>query len=172
MKTILFLLLLCGIANADVYVLTDSSNNVLGLSEQNDMVAPSGDTINKIANVKISGLPITGDPKMYTFSNGTFTINSAKIAAQQAAVAAQVATQTAQQTALCTDYAEYQALEASLGVADKATTAQIQASLDTLEGDGSNQANVNNAVKISLQFLAIMNDIQQNGGSWATITHC
>ena len=67
---ILFLLLMCGIAKADVYVVTDSSNKVIGLSEQNDEVVPSGGTKTKL-NGTISNLPISGDPTLYNFSNGT-----------------------------------------------------------------------------------------------------
>ena len=74
--------------------------------------------------------------------------------------------------ALCADYTSYIALATSLGLPAQATTAQIQDALTTLEGDGTNQANVNNATKIGLEFLSLMNDIQQNGGSWSSITSC
>lgn len=74
--------------------------------------------------------------------------------------------------ALCTDYDSYIALATSLGLPAQATTAQIQTYVTTLEGDGTNQTNVNQAVKISLEFLALMNDIQQNGGSWSSMTQC
>jgi hypothetical protein len=73
---------------------------------------------------------------------------------------------------LCADYDNYIALATSLGLPGQATTAQVQTYITTLEGDGSNQANVNNAVKISLEFLSLMNDIEQNGGSWAGIRQC
>jgi hypothetical protein len=74
--------------------------------------------------------------------------------------------------ALCADYNQYIALTTSLGLPAQATTAQIQGALTAMEGDGSNQANVNNAIKIGLEFLSLMNDIQQNGGSWSSITSC
>jgi hypothetical protein len=73
---------------------------------------------------------------------------------------------------LCADYTSYMGLATSLGLPAQATTTQIQAYVTALEGDGSNQTNVNQAMKISLEFLALMNDIQQNGGSWSSITSC
>lgn len=75
---ILFLLLMTGIASADVYVLTDSTMAVKGLSEQNDIVVPSGYKITVIKG-NISNLPITGDSSMYNFIGGAFTLNTAKI---------------------------------------------------------------------------------------------
>ncbi len=83
-----------GLAQADVYVMTDSSNAVVGLSEQNDMVVPSGYKISTIKG-SISNLPINGDPTIYNFNKGSFTINATKVQAKQTADQAAVATQTA-----------------------------------------------------------------------------
>ena len=95
MNIILFLLLMCGIANADVYVLTDQNNAVLGMSEQNDIVVPSGDKTFFIKGQTIANLPITGDPTLYDFINGSFIINKTRVQAAQAAQQAEIAKQTA-----------------------------------------------------------------------------
>ena len=83
------------VANADVYILTDSNNSVKGLSEQNDMVVPSGDKVTILKGQTIANLPISGDPTLYNFNNGSFTLNTAKVQAQQAAQTAAIAQQTA-----------------------------------------------------------------------------
>lgn len=87
---------MCGIANADVYVVTNSSNNVYAISNQPDIVVPSGDTQTVLKGQTISNLPISGSPQLYNFSNGGFTLNSAAVQSQQAAQAAAIAAQTAQ----------------------------------------------------------------------------
>ena len=92
---ILFLLLLTGIANADVYVVTNSSHNVYSISDQNDAVVPGGYTMTIMHNQNINNLPISGSPQLYNFNNGSFTLNSTAVAAQQAAQAAAIAQQTA-----------------------------------------------------------------------------
>lgn len=99
MKIIIFLLLMCNIANADVYILTDSNNAVKGFSEQNDMVIPNGYKINILKGLTISNLPINGNPTLYNFSNGSFTLNTTAVQAQQAAQQADIASQTAKSQA-------------------------------------------------------------------------
>lgn len=95
----LFLILMCSIANADVYVLTDSTTAVKGLSEQNDMVIPSGYKISILKGQTISNLPISGDSSLYNFNNGSFSLNTSAVQAQQAAQRLSIANQTATQNA-------------------------------------------------------------------------
>ncbi len=91
---ILFLLLFCSVANADVYILTDSNNSVIGLSEQNDMVVPSGYKISVVKG-NIDNLPINGDPTLYNFDKGYFTLDKVKVQTQQSKQQSDIATQTA-----------------------------------------------------------------------------
>lgn len=95
MKIILFLLLMCGIAHADVYVVTNSSNNVYAISNQPDIVVPSGDTQTILKGQIISNLPISGSPQLYNFINGAFVLNASAVQAQQAQQAQDIAAQTA-----------------------------------------------------------------------------
>lgn len=96
---ILFLILMCGIANADVYVVTNSSTNVYAVSNQKDIVVPSGDTETVLKGQTISNLPITGNPQLYNFSNGAFALNATAVQVQQAAQEAAIATTTAEEKA-------------------------------------------------------------------------
>ncbi len=79
---ILFLILFCGVANADVYILTDQNNSVVGLSEQNDIVKPDGYKISKIKG-DIANLPISGEPNLYIFDKGQFTLNATAVQKKQ-----------------------------------------------------------------------------------------
>jgi len=92
---------MCGIANADVYVVTNQQNNVYSLSSQNDAVVPSGYTLTVMSGKNIQDLPIVGSPQLYNFSNGSFTLNTAAVQAQnQAQVdAANIKAQMAQDKA-------------------------------------------------------------------------
>jgi hypothetical protein len=92
---ILFLLLFCGVANADVYVTTNSSGNVYDISDQPDAVIPSGDTRTVLKGQLIQNLPIVTPYQQYNFSNGNFTLNTTAVQAQQAAQTAAIAQQTA-----------------------------------------------------------------------------
>lgn len=124
-KTILFLLLMITAARADVYVMTNSDNSVIGLSEQNDMVVPNGNKVSKI-NGTIANLPISGDPTLYNFSNGGFTLNSAKVSAQKAAQQEAIAKQQAIVEAKASAIEKIQAaLEATSQ--DSLTTDEIKA---------------------------------------------
>lgn len=77
---ILFLLLMIGTAQADVYVLTSADKAVVGLSEQNDIVVPAGHKLDMIKNKKISDLSVTmGEEKMYDFDGSKFKINAKKV---------------------------------------------------------------------------------------------
>lgn len=78
---VLFLLLMCGIARADVYVITAKDNSIYSISEADDAVIPIGYNKNIIKGT-ISNLPISGDVKLYNFSNGTFVLNPDKIKAK------------------------------------------------------------------------------------------
>ena len=171
-KIFLALILMTGCAYADVYVTTDKNGSVYDISNAPDAVVPAGYTRVDLAGQSISNLQIVPPYQNYNYINGAFVLNASKVNSDNAAIAAQAATQAATQTALCTDYASYMGLATSLGLPAQATTAQIQTALTTLEGDGTNQANVNNATKIGLEFLALMNDIQQNGSNWANIKAC
>lgn len=93
----LILLLLTGIANADVYVVTNQQNNVYSVSSQNDAVIPSGYSMTVLKGQNIQNLPIVGNPQLYNFNNGGFTLNTAAVQAQQAAQSAAIASQTQQQ---------------------------------------------------------------------------
>lgn len=77
---ILFLILLCGPAVADVYVLTAPDKSVVGLSEQNDIVIPSGHAVTVIKNKQISDLPVSmGEEKLYDFNGTKFTLNQNRV---------------------------------------------------------------------------------------------
>ncbi len=77
---IIFLILMCSIAQADVYVLTDSNKEVIGISEQNDMVVPAGHKIDIVKNKTIKDLPFSpSEEKMYNFSGNKFSLNSKKV---------------------------------------------------------------------------------------------
>lgn len=107
---LLILLLLTGIANADVYVLTDTNNNVIGLSDQNDMVIPKGDKVIILKNQIINNLPITGDPTMYTLNGNSFVLNTDKVKSKQAADAQAIADQTARDNAKASAIAKLKAV--------------------------------------------------------------
>lgn len=78
---ILFLLLMTGIAQAKVYVITAPDSSVYSVSEQDDAVIPKGYSKN-IINGNISNLPISGEPSLYNFNKGAFTLNSGKVQAR------------------------------------------------------------------------------------------
>lgn len=80
MFILLFLLLICSMARADVYVLTAPDKSVVGLSEQNDIAPQPGYKIDVIKNKKISDLTVTmGEEKMYDFDGSKFKINAKKV---------------------------------------------------------------------------------------------
>ena len=91
----LILFLFCSIAHADIYVVTDSNNSVYSISDQNDAVIPKGYTLTIMKGQNIQNLPITGNPQLYNFINGGFTLNVTAVQAQQAAQTAAIAQQTA-----------------------------------------------------------------------------
>ncbi len=86
--------MLGGLATADVYVLTDANNSVVGLSEQNDMVVPAGSKVNKVSG-NISNLPINGDVTMYNFNKGSFSLDKGKVQKQQKQQQDDISAQTA-----------------------------------------------------------------------------
>lgn len=80
---IIFFLLLTGFVQADVYVLTDANKSVVGLSEQNDIVAQAGQKVEVLKNKQIKDLTMTmGEEKLYDFNGKTFTLNSKKVQEQ------------------------------------------------------------------------------------------
>ena len=119
------LLLMTGLAQADVYVVTNPQNGVYSISPQNDAVVPSGYTVTVLKGQSVQNLPITGSPQLYNFSNGGFTLNTTAVQAQQAAAAAVIAAQTAQaQTAtsalakIVTMLAQYDAMIANIKISN------------------------------------------------------
>ncbi len=107
---LLFLLLFCGVANADVYVVTNPQNGVYSLSDVNDAVIPSGYKLTVLKGQNIANLPISGNPQLYNFSNGAFTLNATAVQAQQAVEAQAIATQTASDNAKASAIAKFKAL--------------------------------------------------------------
>lgn len=102
MKTIIFLLLLTGLfqglAKADVYVITDQTNGVYSISDAPDALVPKGYNMAIIKGKNIQDLPITGDSRLYNFSNGSFVINTAAVKSEQDAQKAVIAQETTQAT--------------------------------------------------------------------------
>lgn len=77
---ILFLIFMCSIAQADVYVITAPDKSVYSLSEQDDAVLPDGYIKNIVPNKHISDLVVSmGEEKLYDFDKGTFILNSKKV---------------------------------------------------------------------------------------------
>ena len=124
----LILLLLTGIAQADVYVMTDQNNNVVALSSQNNAVVPPGDIVTDLPGT-VAQLPITGDPTMYTFSGNTFTINASKIQAQQAQQTAAIAQQTATANAKASAIAKLTDAISKVATQDVLTQQELQSLL-------------------------------------------
>ena len=95
---ILFIILVCSITHlaiADVYVITDKTNAVYSISDQNDAILPAGDTLTVLKGQNIVNLPISGSPQLYTFNKGGFTLNATAVQAQQDAQKAAIANQKA-----------------------------------------------------------------------------
>lgn len=80
MKTILFLILMCGIARADVFVVTAPDASVVSLSEQDDAVVPAGFKKDVIKNKQIKDLTVSmGEERLYDFNGGKFILNAQKV---------------------------------------------------------------------------------------------
>ena len=92
---ILFLILMTGIAQADVYVTTNSQGNIYDISNQPDVVVPSGYTRTDVKNLTMATLPIVPPYNNYNYINGGFTLNATAVQTQQAAQQAAIAQQTA-----------------------------------------------------------------------------
>lgn len=76
----LFLLMMMGVAHADVYVITAPDKSVYSISEADDAVVPSGYKKDIVKNKKIKDLTVSlGEENLYDFNNGTFTVNAKKI---------------------------------------------------------------------------------------------
>ena len=77
---ILFLILMCGQAVADVYVVTAPDKSVASLSALDDAVVPAGYEKTVLKNKSIADLPFSmGEEKMYDFNNGAFKLNAKKV---------------------------------------------------------------------------------------------
>lgn len=129
MKTILFLLLMCGLANADVYVVTNRSGNVYAISNQPDIVVPSGDSQTIIRGQIISNLPISGNPQLYNFINGSFILNSTAVQESQAQQEAEIAAQTAQDNAKASAIAKLTDAISKVSTEDVLTQQELSALL-------------------------------------------
>lgn len=80
MFVLLFLLLMCSVVRADVYVITAPDKSVYSLSEQDDAVIPQGYKKDIIKNKKIADLTVSmGEEKLYDFSGNKFTLNNKKV---------------------------------------------------------------------------------------------
>lgn len=91
----LFLIALIGLARADVYVITDQNKSVYSISDQNDAVLPKGYTLTVMKGQNINNLPISGNPQLYNFNNGSFTLNSTAVQVEQTVQTQTIAAQTA-----------------------------------------------------------------------------
>ena len=133
MNTILFLLLMCSIfnvtANADVYVITASDNSVYSVSNQNDAIIPNGYTLTVLKGQTLSNLPISGNPQLYNFSKGAFTLNTTAVQNQQATQAAAIAAQTALVNAKASAIAKLTDAISKVSTADVLTTQEMEALL-------------------------------------------
>lgn len=126
---ILFLLLMCGIANADVYIVTNSSHNVYAISSQNDIVVPSGDSLAVMRGQDISNLPISGSPQLYNFNNGAFSLNATAVTAQQQGQEAQIAAQAALEQARANAIAKLTDAISKVATQDVLTQQEMEALL-------------------------------------------
>lgn len=106
---ILFLLLMCSVSRADVYVITSQDNSIYSISEQDDAVFPNG-YLKNIVKGNISNLPISGSPQLYNFSNGSFTLNKDKVQAKQADKAKAISDQKSEDDARNSAIAKLKAL--------------------------------------------------------------
>lgn len=129
MYFLIFLLLFCGTANADVYVVTNKQNAVYSLSNQNDAVFPPGYTVTILKGQTIANLPITGDPTLYNFNNGAFTLNATAVQTQQASQAAAIAAQTAQNNAKASAIAKLTDALSKVATQDVLTEQELNALL-------------------------------------------
>jgi len=127
---IIFLLLLTGIAQADVYVITDSNGSVYDISNQPDAVVPKGYTLTVMKGQNIQNLPITNSPQLYNFSNGSFTLNKSKVQAQQAIQAESIAQDTAREQAKASALAKLADAIGKVATQDLLTDQEINAVLN------------------------------------------
>ena len=96
---ILFLILFCGVANADVYVITAPDKSVYSISEQDDAVIPSGYNKNVLAKKSIKDLTFNmGEEKMYDFSGSKFTLNATRVIAKNKAESDAIANENKKNT--------------------------------------------------------------------------
>lgn len=76
---LLFLILMCGIANAEVYVITAPDNSVYSLSEQDDALVPNGYKKSVIKKKNISDLGLSNYETMYDYVGNKFRLNAKKV---------------------------------------------------------------------------------------------
>lgn len=79
MLAILFLIFFCGIARADVYVVTAPDKSVYSISEAPDAVAPDGYKTDILRGQSIKDLPLAEDQKMYNFNGKKFVLDAKKV---------------------------------------------------------------------------------------------
>lgn len=76
----LIFFLMCGLARADVYVITAPDKSVYSLSEQDDAVLPKGYSKNVIKNKGIKDLTVSmGEEKLYDFNGSKFSLDEKKV---------------------------------------------------------------------------------------------
>lgn len=121
--------LLFVVARADVYVVTNPQGLVYSLSDQNDAVIPSGYKLTVMKGQNISNLPITGNPQLYNFNNGAFTINTAAVTAQQNAQTQAIAAQQARDAAKASALEKLTDAITKVDVNDVLTNSEMQALL-------------------------------------------
>jgi hypothetical protein len=97
-----------------------------------------------------------------------------RVSAEQAAASAEAQRIADRELSRKTWENAYIAKCQSLGLSDVATTEQIKAKLEELEAAAMATGNIvgaMGAIKTGMEFLAIMNAITQNGGTWENITY-
>lgn len=79
---ILFLILMCSAANADVYVVTAQDKSVYSVSEQNDAIVPNGYKKDIIKGKNIDSLGLNANVALYDYDGGKFTMNAGRVSAK------------------------------------------------------------------------------------------
>lgn len=128
----LILLLLFGISqvcHADVYVVTNAQGNIYDVSNEPDCVIPVGDTRTIIKGQNISNLPISGNPQLYTFNKGGFTLNASAITKQQTAQQQAIAQETSDAQAKASAIAKLTDAISKVNPADVLTNQELNAIL-------------------------------------------
>lgn len=126
---ILILVCITSTALADVYVVTNSKGAVYSISNQNDAVIPQGYNLTVMKGQNIRNLPITGNPRLYNFSNGSFTLNPDAVISDQALQAKNIAEQQAKVAAKISAIEKLTDAISKVDVNDVLTNTEMQALL-------------------------------------------